>query len=77
MPVRNAMMLAKFLEQDHRQKARSGKAARRDMEWRRRLRDRTSLENKPSSRLNGVKEARRAERASRHDGHLSSAAGFR
>ena len=37
------LMLAELLEQDHRQKARSGKAARRDMERRRRLRDRFAL----------------------------------
>ena len=34
------LMLAELLEQDHRQKARSGKAARRDMERCRRLGDR-------------------------------------
>src|SRR5277367_6473675 len=34
------LMLAELLEQDHRQQARTGKAARRDMERRRRLRDR-------------------------------------
>ena len=33
-------MLAELLEQDHRQQARTGKAARRDMERRRRLGDR-------------------------------------
>ena len=39
----------------------------------------TSLENKPSSRLNGLLQKRRgrAERASRHDGRLSSANCFR
>jgi hypothetical protein len=36
-------MLAKLLEQDHRQKARPRKAARRDMERRRRLGDRFAL----------------------------------
>jgi hypothetical protein len=36
-------MLAELLEQEHRQKARSGKAARRDMERRRRLGDRFAL----------------------------------
>jgi hypothetical protein len=36
-------MLAELLEQDHRQKARAGEAARRDMERRRRLRDRLAL----------------------------------
>src|SRR5271156_7231016 len=34
------LMLAELLEQDHRQQARAGKAARRDMERRRRLGDR-------------------------------------
>ena len=34
------LMLAELLEQDHRQQARTGKAARRDMERRRRLGDR-------------------------------------
>ena len=42
LPVQR-LMLAELLEQDHRQKARSGKAARRDMERRRRLRDRFAL----------------------------------
>ena len=36
-------MLAELLEQDHRQQARAGKAARRDMERRRRLGDRLTL----------------------------------
>jgi hypothetical protein len=36
-------MLAKLLKQDHRQKRRPGEAARRDMERRRRLRDRFAL----------------------------------
>ena len=39
LPVQR-LMLAELLEQDHRQKARSGKATRRDMERCRRLRDR-------------------------------------
>ncbi len=38
LPVQR-LMLAKFVEQDHRQKVRPGKAARRHMERRRRLRD--------------------------------------
>jgi len=36
-------MLPELLKQDHRQKRRSGEAARRDMERRRRLRDRLAL----------------------------------
>ena len=39
LPVQR-LVLAELLEQDHRQKRRPGKAARRDMERRRRLRDR-------------------------------------
>jgi hypothetical protein len=42
LPVQR-LMLAELLEQDHRQKAWAGKAARRDMERRRRLRDRFTL----------------------------------
>jgi hypothetical protein len=42
LPVQR-LMLAELLEQDHRQKVRSGKAARRDMERRRRLGDRFAL----------------------------------
>ena len=37
------LMLAELLEQDHGQQVRSGKAARRDMEGRRRLRDRLAF----------------------------------
>ena len=42
LPVQR-LMLAELLEQDHRQKPRSGEAARRDMERRRRLHDRFAL----------------------------------
>jgi hypothetical protein len=37
------LMLAELFEQDHRQEVRAGEAARRDMERRRRLRDRFAL----------------------------------
>jgi hypothetical protein len=42
LPVQR-LMLAEFLKQDHRQEARAGEAARRDMERRRRLGDRFAL----------------------------------
>ena len=42
LPVQR-LMLAELLEQDHRKKARAGEAARRDMERRRRLRNRLAL----------------------------------
>ena len=42
LPVQR-LMLAELLEQDHRQQVRAGKAARRHMEGRRRLRDRLAL----------------------------------
>ena len=42
LPVQR-LMLAELLEQDHRQQARAGEAARRDVERRRRLRDRLAL----------------------------------
>ena len=44
------LMLAELLEQDHRQQARAGEAARRDMERRRRLGDRLALAGRRTAR---------------------------
>ena len=44
------LMLAELLEQDHRQQVRAGEAARRDMERRRRLRDRLAFAGRRSAR---------------------------